>query len=49
MADTPEQSLLTCVIGGYCPICTVLKEKLGDQAAKWQRHQPKHTKKAETP
>ncbi len=45
MADTLEQSLMTCIVGGYCPICTAPKEKLGDQAARWQGHQPRHTKK----
>jgi hypothetical protein len=30
MADTPEQSLLTSVIGGFCLLCVVPKDKLGD-------------------
>ncbi len=30
MADTPEQSLLTSVIGRLCPVCTVPKSNFGD-------------------
>jgi hypothetical protein len=35
IGDTPEQSLMTNVIGGFCPVCVVPKESLKDQSTKW--------------
>ena len=31
----PEQSLLTSVVGDYCPICTMPKNQLQDQSQQW--------------
>ncbi len=35
MADKFEQSLLTSIIGGFCLVCTMQKDCLGQQAKKW--------------
>ncbi len=35
MADTPEQSLLTSLIGGFCPVCTAPKDCMGKQIETW--------------
>jgi hypothetical protein len=37
IGDTPEQNLLTSVVGGFCPVCTVPKESLGNQSKLWPR------------
>jgi hypothetical protein len=44
MADTPEQSLLTSIIGGFCPVCTVPKDSMGMQIEKWPTRVPKNKK-----
>ena len=40
MADTPEQSLFTGVIGGYCPVCTASKDQLDEQRKRWPERRP---------
>jgi hypothetical protein len=45
MADTPEQSLLTSVIGGFCPACTVPKDNMGEQVEEWPSRVPNNRKK----
>jgi hypothetical protein len=45
MADRPEQSLLTSVIGEFCPVCTVPKSSLGDQENEWPTRVPKNKMK----
>ncbi len=37
IGDTPEQSLLTSVIGGFCPVCRVSKDCLEKQSSEWER------------
>jgi hypothetical protein len=34
--DTPEQSLLTSVISGFCPVCKVPKDCLEKQSSEWE-------------
>lgn len=41
MGDTPEQCLLTGVVGGFCPVCTVPKDRLGEQSRRWPLRVPK--------
>jgi hypothetical protein len=45
MADTTEQSLLTSVIGGFCPVCAEPKENLGKELEVWPRREPRKSRK----
>jgi hypothetical protein len=45
MADTLEQSLLTRIIGGFCPVCTVPNDCLGEQAKEWSLRMPRNKRK----
>ncbi len=42
MGDTLEQSLLTNVVSGFCPVCVVPKENLKNQSTKWPLRKPVH-------
>jgi hypothetical protein len=37
IGDTPEQSLLTSVIGRFCPVCKVPKDCPKKQSSEWER------------
>jgi hypothetical protein len=37
IGDTPELSLFTSVIGGFCSVCKVPKDCLENQSSKWER------------
>jgi hypothetical protein len=45
IGDTPEESLLTSVIGGFCPVCKVLKDCLEKQSSEWERRTVANSKK----
>ncbi len=45
IGNTPEQSLLTTVVGGFCPICTVPKESLCNQSRTWARRAVANSRK----
>jgi hypothetical protein len=45
MADTPEQSLLTSIVGGFSPVCIVSKDCLGEQGNEWLLRVPNNRSK----
>jgi hypothetical protein len=48
MVDTLEQSLLTSVIRGLCPVCTLPESTLGDQGKQWPTRVPKNKGREKT-